>query len=266
MPKHCPVCGGKVVREEDESASRCINTNCPARLKESILHFASRGVMTIDGMGDVLVEQLVDRGMVQSVADIYDFTVEKLTQLERMGRKSASNLIRNIDKSKQNGLPRVINALGIRFVGERTAVFLAEEFGDLDKIATAKVDALQKAEEVGPKVAESIYQFFREPRNQELIERLRGAGLQFEYRLKRKVGGPLAGMTFVLTGALSALSREDARQRIESAGGKVASAVSKKTTFVVVGDDPGSKLDKAQELGIAVIDEKQLIELLVGKV
>ncbi|PYT23874.1 MAG: DNA ligase (NAD(+)) LigA [Acidobacteria bacterium] len=266
MPKHCPVCGGKVVREEGESASRCINTNCPARLKESILHFASRGVMTIDGMGDVLVEQLVDRGMVQSVADIYDFTVEKLTQLERMGRKSASNLIRNIDKSKQNGLPRVINALGIRFVGERTAVFLAEEFGDLDKIATAKVDALQKAEEVGPKVAESIYQFFREPRNQELIERLRGAGLQFEYRLKRKVGGPLAGMTFVLTGALSALSREDARQRIESAGGKVASAVSKKTTFVVVGDDPGSKLDKAQELGIAVIDEKQLIELLEGKV
>ncbi len=266
MPKHCPVCGGKVVREEGESASRCINTNCPARLKESILHFASRGVMTIDGMGDVLVEQLVDRGMVQSVADIYDLTVEKLTQLERMGRKSASNLIRNIDKSKQNGLPRVINALGIRFVGERTAVFLAEEFGDLDKIATAKVDALQKAEEVGPKVAESIYQFFREPRNQELIERLRGAGLQFEYRLKRKVGGPLAGMTFVLTGALSALSREDARQRIESAGGKVASAVSKKTTFVVVGDDPGSKLDKAQELGIAVIDEKQLIELLEGKV
>ncbi len=265
MPKHCPVCGGKVVREEGESASRCININCPARLKESIRHFASRGVMNIDGLGDVLVEQLVDRGMVQSVADIYDLTVEKLTQLERMGKKSASNVIRNIEKSKQNGLPRVINALGIRFVGERTAVFLAEEFGDLDKLATAKVDGLQKAEEVGPKVAESIYQFFREPRNQELIERLRSAGLQFEYRVKRKVGGPLAGMTFVITGTLTALTREDARQRIESAGGKVAGAVSKKTTFVVAGDDPGSKLDKAQELGIDVISEKKLIELLEGK-
>src|SRR5438046_3305116 len=138
--------------------------------------------------------------MVQSVADIYDFTVEKLTQLERMGRKSASNLIRNIDKSKQNGLPRVINSLGIRFVGERTALFLAEEFGDLDKIAAAHVDELQKAEEVGPKVAESIYQFFREPRNQDLMERLRSAGLQFEYRVRRRPGGPLAGLTFVLTG------------------------------------------------------------------
>src|SRR5204862_2742862 len=129
MPWHCPVCGGKIVREEGEAASRCINTNCPARLKESILHFASRGVMNIDGMGDVLVDQLVDRGMVKSVADIYDLTVEKLTELERMGKKSAANVIRNIEKSKQNPLPRVINALGIRFVGERTATFLAEEFG-----------------------------------------------------------------------------------------------------------------------------------------
>jgi DNA ligase (NAD+) len=262
IPKHCPVCGGKVVREEGESASRCINANCAARLKESILHFASRGVMNIDGMGDVLVDQLVDRGMVSSVADIYDLTVEKLTELERMGKKSAANVIRNIEKSKQNPVPRVINALGIRFVGERTATFLAEEFGVLDKIMSAKTDELQKAEEVGPKVAESIYQFFREPRNQDLIERLRSAGLQFEYRARRRHGGPLAGKTFVLTGTLVNLTREEARQQIEVAGGKVSNAVSKKTSFVVAGEDPGSKLDKARELGVEVIDEKKLIELL----
>ncbi len=262
IPKHCPVCGGKVVREEGEAASRCINTNCPARLRESILHFASRGVMNIDGLGDALVEQLVERGIVSSVADLYDLTVDRLADLDRMGGKSASNVVRNIERSKQNPLPRVINALGIRFVGERTAMFLAEEFGDLDKIASAQIDELQKAEEVGPKVAESIYQFFREPRNQDLVERLRSAGVQFEYRVRRRHGGPLAGMTFVLTGALPGISREEARQRIEAAGGKVSTAVSKKTSFVVAGEEPGSKLDKARELGIEVIDEKRLIELL----
>jgi DNA ligase (NAD+) len=262
IPKYCPVCGGKVVREEGEAASRCINTNCPARLKESILHFASRGVMNIDGLGDALVEQLVDRGIITGVADLYDLVVDKLAELDRMGRKSAANVIRNIERSKQNPLPRVINALGIRFVGERTALFLAEEFGDLDKIASAHPDELQKAEEVGPKVAESIYQFFREPRNQDLVERLRSAGLQFEYRVRRRPAGPLAGLTFVLTGALPGLSREEARQRIEAAGGKVSTAVSKKTSFVVAGEEPGSKLDKARELGVEVIDEKRLIDLL----
>jgi DNA ligase (NAD+) len=261
IPRHCPVCGGKVVREEGEAASRCINTNCPARLKESILHFASRGVMNIDGLGDALVDQLVDRGLVTSVADIYDLTVEKLTELERMGKKSAANLIRNVDKSRQNPLPRVISAFGIRFVGERTAVFLAEEFGDLDKIAAAKVDELQKAEEVGPKVAESIYQFFREPRNQDLVERLRAAGLPFEYKGKRRYTGPLAGLTFVLTGALS-IPREEARVRIEAAGGKVAATVSRKTSYLVAGDDPGTKLDRAREFGVKIIDEKTLLDLL----
>jgi DNA ligase (NAD+) len=262
IPKHCPVCGGKVVREEGEAASRCINTNCPARLKESILHFASRGVMNIDGLGDALVEQLVDRGIITGVADLYDLAVDKLAEIDRMRRKSAANVVRNIERSKQNPVPRVINALGIRFVGERTALFLAEEFGDLDKIASAHPDELQKAEEVGPKVAESIYQFFREPRNQDLVERLRSAGLQFEYRVRRRPAGPLSGLTFVLTGALPGISREEARQRIEAAGGKVSTAVSKKTSFVVAGDEPGSKLDKARELGVEVIDEKRLIDLL----
>ena len=261
MPATCPVCGGKVVREEGEAASRCINTNCPARLKESILHFSARGVMNIDGLGDALVDQLVDRGMVQSVADIYDLTLAQLVSLERMGAKSAGNVIRNIEKSKQNPLPRVLTALGIRFVGERTAVFLAEAFGSLDRIAQASMEELQRAEEVGPKVAESIYQFFREPHNQELVERLRATGLRFEYEAKRKKGGPLAGFTFVLTGTLPNLSREEATGLIVSAGGKVSSAVSGKTSYVVAGEDAGSKLDKAISLGVQIIDERRLLEM-----
>ena len=262
MPTKCPVCGGKIVREEGEAASRCINTNCPARLKESILHFASRGVMNIDGLGDALVDQLVDRRIVESVADIYDLTTGKLESLERMGRKSAGNVVRNIDASRKNPLPRVITALGIRFVGERTAVALAEAFGSLDKIAAADADMLQKAEDVGPKVAEAIYQFFREPRNQELVERLRGAGLRLEYESTRKDRGRLAGLTFVLTGTLPHLTREEAKAQIEAAGGKVAGSVSRKTSFVVAGEDAGSKLDKARQLGIPIIGEARLLEML----
>jgi DNA ligase (NAD+) len=262
MPEKCPVCGGKIVREEGEAASRCINTNCPARLKESILHFASRGVMNIDGMGDALVDQLVDRGLVKSVADIYDLTVDKLTELDRMGRKSAGNIIRNIEKSRQNPLPRVLTGLGIRFVGERTAVFLAEAFASLDKIEEATLDELQAAEEVGPKVAESIRQFFREPRNRELVARLRDAGLQFEYQARKKSGGALAGLSFVLTGTLPSLSREDAKALIETAGGKVTASVSRKTSYVVAGEDAGSKLDKAKELGLKVLDEAGLLDLI----
>jgi DNA ligase (NAD+) len=261
MPETCPVCGGKIVREEGEAASRCINTNCPARLKESILHFAARGVMNIDGMGDALVDQLVDRGLVHSVADIYALTLEQLVSLERMAAKSAGNVIRNIEKSKQSPLPRILTSLGIRFVGERTAVFLAEAFGSLDRIAQASVDDLQRAEEVGPKVAESVYQFFHETHNQELVERLRAAGLKFEYEVKRKKGGPFAGMTFVLTGTLPNLSREEATRVIESGGGKVSGSVSRKTSYVVAGEEAGAKLDKAHGLGVPVIDERRLLDL-----
>ena len=261
MPEKCPVCGGSIVREEGEAASRCININCPARLKESILHFAARGVMNIDGLGDALVDQLVDRGLVRSVADIYSLTLDQLATLERMAAKSAGNVIRNIEKSKQCPLPRILTALGIRFVGERTAVFLAEAFGSLDHIAHAGAEDLQRAEEVGPKVAESVYQFFREPRNQELVERLREAGLKFEYEVKRKKGGPLHGLTFVLTGTLPNLTREDAKRLIESTGGKVSGSVSRKTNYVVAGEDAGSKLDKARSLGVEVIGEQGLIDL-----
>ena len=261
MPETCPVCGGKIVREEGEAASRCINTDCPARLKESILHFAARGVMNIDGLGDALVDQLVDRGLVRGVADIYGLTLAQLMELERMGAKSAANVITNIEKSKQCPLPRILTALGVRFVGERTAVFLAEAFGSLDKIAQASMEDLQRAEEVGPKVAESVYQFFHEPRNQELIERLRAAGLKFVYESKRKKGGPLAGLVFVLTGTLPTLSREEATRLIESAGGKVSGSVSRKTSYVVAGEDAGSKLDKARSLGIGVIGERRLLDM-----
>jgi len=182
--------------------------------------------------------------------------------LDRMGKKSAANVIRNIENSKRNPLPRVLNALGIRFVGERTAIFLAEAFGSLDAIARAGMDALQMAEEVGPRIAESIFRFFREPRNKDLVERLREAGLRFTYDSPRPLGGPLKGYTFVLTGTLPNLNREDAARLIEAAGGKVSGSVSKKTSYVVAGEDAGSKLTKAQQLGIPIIDELQLLDLI----
>jgi DNA ligase (NAD+) len=262
MPAQCPVCGGAVARAEDEAASRCINTNCSARLKESILHFASRGVMNIDGVGDVLVDQLVDRGMVASVADLYDLTAEKLLTLERMGPKSAGNIVRNIERSKKNPMPRVLAALGIRFVGERTADLMAEEFGSIDAIANAGLDLLQAAPEVGPKVAESVFRFFREPRNVELVDRLRAAGLRFDHQSTRSKGGPLEGLVFVLTGSLPTLTRDDAKRLIETSGGKVSGSVSKKTNYIVVGEDPGAKLAEAQALGVQTLNEAQLLELI----
>jgi DNA ligase (NAD+) len=263
MPRHCPVCGGEIVREEGEAASRCINTNCPARLKESVLHFAARGVMDIDGMGDVLVDQLVTRGLVKSVADLYDLTLDQLLELERMGQKSAEKVLQNIDRSRQQPLPRVLNGLGIPFVGERTAQILADTFGSMDAIAEADEEKLQEAEEVGPKVSQSIRQFFHERRNRELVERLRKAGLRFEHEIKqKKAAGPLTGKVFVLTGTLPTLAREEAKERIEAAGGKVTGSVSKKTDYVVAGADPGSKLDKAGSLGVRVIGEPELLALL----
>src|SRR5581483_5758890 len=218
MPSVCPVCGGHIVPEEGESASRCVNTNCPARLRESLLHFASRHVMDIDGMGDALVDQLLKNGLVHSIADLYDLREEQLIELERMGKKSASKVIHNIGASRCRPLACVLNGLGISFVGERTAQILADHFGSLDAIASAPMEGLQEAEEIGPKVADSIRQFFAEERNRELIERLRKAGLQFTSTKKRKRAGPLNGLTFVLTGTLPTLTRDEAKARIESAG------------------------------------------------
>lgn len=263
MPTTCPECGGHVVRAEGESASRCVNSNCPARLRESLLHFAARGVMDIDGMGDALVDQLLKAGFVRNIADLYSLTAEQLLTLDRMGKKSATKVIVNIDRSRAQPLPRVLNGLGIPFVGERTAQLLAGHFGSLDEIANAGTERLQEVGEVGPKVAESIRQFFSEERNRELIERLRGTGLQFTGPKQSKAPrGPLAGKTFVLTGSFPTLKREEAKTRIEEAGGKVSGSVSSKTDYVVAGEEAGSKLDKARDLNIAIIDEAALLVLL----
>jgi DNA ligase (NAD+) len=264
MPKRCPVCGGEVHQAEGEVAYRCVNSACPARLKESLLYFAGRRAMNIDGLGEALVDQLVDKGLVHDVADLYDLTHEQLANLERMGDKSASNLREEIENSKKASLARLIFALGIRFVGERTGQLLADHFGSLDKLAQASEAELLEVEEVGPRVAESILEFFAEPRNLKVIKKLREAGLQFEQAKVRKRGGNLAGKQFVLTGTLPHYSRDEAKKMIEEAGGRVTGTVSKKTDYVVVGADPGSKLEKARSLGVKTIDEGELLELLGG--
>ncbi len=261
MPKRCPVCGGHVVRAEGEADHRCVNANCPAKLRETIRHFASRGVMNIEGMGDALVNQLVETGMVKNVADIYNLTEENLLKLERMGKKSAENILSEIKKSKEAPLERVIYGLGIRFVGERTAQFLAEHFGSMDALMSASEEELQEVNEIGPRVSAAIREFFDEPKNVALVERLEKAGLKFTGQKKQR-GTTLAGKTFVLTGTLLRYSREEAKKLIEDAGGKVVGSVSKKTDYVVAGDEAGSKLDKARELGVAVIGEKEMEELV----
>jgi len=263
MPERCPVCGGHVVRAEGEADHRCINANCPAKLRESILHFASRSVMNIEGMGESLVNQLCDRGLVKDVADIYHLTKEKLLTLERIGDKSAENVLSEIEQSRKLPLERVIFGLGIRFVGERTAEFLAEHFGSVDALMSASVEELQQVNEVGPRIAESIHEFFAEPGNRKLVERLRPY-LNFTGKKKER-GTALAGKTFVLTGTLSNYSRDAAKRMIEDAGGKVIGSVSKKTDYVVAGADPGSKLDKAKDLGVAVIDEREMEELVKAR-
>jgi DNA ligase (NAD+) len=266
MPDTCPVCGSAVVRAEGEVAHRCLNASCPARLRESLTHFASRPVMDIDGMGEALVDQLIDKGLVKSIADIYEVTLDQLLNLERMGDKSASKIIANIEASKRRPLSRLLSGLGIPFVGERTAQILADRFGGIDALMRADETQLQTAEEVGPKVSESIRRFFAEPHNQELVERLRAAGLQFECEIRNTTSfGPLTGMTFVLTGTLPTLSREEAKQKIEAAGGKVTGSVSKKTSVVVAGEEAGSKLEKARELGVEVWTESRLFERLGGE-
>jgi len=261
MPERCPVCGGHVVRTEGEADHRCVNANCPAKLRETILHFASRGVMNIDGLGDALVTQLTDRKLVKNVADIYRLTKADLLSLERMGDKSAQNVLDEIEGSKKLPLERVIYGLGIRFVGERTAQFLAEHFGSMDALMQASKEELQEVNEVGPRIAESIVEFFQEPKNRALVKQLQDLGLRLTGTRKQR-GTKLTGKTFVLTGTLPHLTREEAKKMIEDAGGRVSGSVSKKTDFVVAGDDAGSKLDKAKELGVKVIEEREMQELL----
>ena len=259
-PEKCPVCGTKVVRTEGEVDYRCVNANCPAKLLGTILHFASRGVMNIDGMGEALVIQLTERGLVKNVADIYKLTKADLLSLERFADKSAQNILDEIENSKKLPLERVIYGLGIRMVGERTAQFLADHFGSMEALANATVEELQNVNEVGPRIAESIAEFFRNPANRKLVERLGEAGLAFKGQKKER-GTKLAGKVFVLTGTLAKYTRDEAKKMIEDAGRKVTGSDSKKTDHVVEGADAGLKLDKAKDLGVAVIDEKAMEEL-----
>ena len=232
-----------------------------AKLRETILHFASRGIMNIDGLGDALVTQLTDRKLIKNVADIYKLTKADLLSLERMGDKSAQNVLKEIENSKKLPLERVIYGLGIRMVGERTAQFLAEHFGSMDALMQAGEEELQEVNEVGPRIAQSIVEFFQEPKNRALVRQLQDTGLRLTGTKKQR-GTKLTGKTFVLTGTLPTLTRDEAKKMVEDAGGRVSGSVSKKTDFVVAGEDAGSKLDKAKELGVKVIGEKELQEML----
>ncbi len=264
FPELCPECGSALVRAEDEVDWRCVNASCPARVREELLHFAARGVMNIEGLGDAMVTQLLAAGYVKGIADLYHLTKAQLLKLERVGEKSAQTLLDEIERSKAAPLARVIFGLGLRFVGERTAQLLAAHFGSMDALVAASGDELECVNEVGPRVSQAIAEFFAEERNRELIERLRAAGLTFEAE-KRVTTSTLEGLTFVLTGTLPTLTRETAKEKIESAGGRVSGSVSKKTSYVVAGEEAGSKLEKAVSLGVKVIDEAGLVALLADE-
>jgi DNA ligase (NAD+) len=282
FPERCPVCESALVRVEGEVDWRCVNNACPARVREELLHWAARGVMNIEGLGDAMVGQLLGQSvtesdeeavteegapvatravLVHSIADLYRLTREQLLGLERVGEKTADALLGQIERSKKAGLARVLLGLGIRFVGERTAQLLAEHFGSMDALMTASADELEAVNEVGPKVAQAIVEYFALEKNRQLVMEL--ASLELEMTAeKRVVGTAFAGLTFVLTGTLPTLTRDEAKERIEAAGGKVSGSVSKKTNYVVAGDEAGSKLEKAQQLGVAMLDEAGLLELL----
>jgi DNA ligase (NAD+) len=263
FPTECPECKSAVVRAEGEVDFRCVNLDCPAKLRESLLHFGRRGVMNIEGLGDAVVQQLLDRGLVQSVADLYTLTEEQLTALERFAEKSARALLAEIEGSKRAGLARVLMGLGIRFVGERTAELLAEEFGSIEELEKANAEELERVEEVGPRISQAILEFFAQPANRALVKSLKDAGVNMTAERKQR-SAQLAGLTFVLTGTLPTLTRDEAKAKIEAAGGKTAGSVSKKTSYVVAGEEAGSKLDKAHSLKVPVIDEAGLLALLEG--
>jgi len=263
LPAVCPVCGSAVDHPEDDVFSYCTNVSCPAQLRERIRHWCTRGAMDIEGIGDAMAAALVDAGLCKNVADLYDLDAEKLATLPRMGDKSVQNVLGEIEKSKARGLARVLAALGIRYVGGQNAALLAGDFGSIDALAAATREELEATEGVGPQIAESVAFFFDQAPNRAVIERLRERGLDLSAPLRpKRAEGKLAGKTFVLTGTLPTLTREEATALVADAGGKVSSAVSKKTDYVIAGDEAGSKLAKAQGLGVTILDEAGLRDLL----
>jgi DNA ligase (NAD+) len=265
MPKECPECGSAIHHVEGEVAYRCVNAACPAKRKESLLHFASRHAMDIDGLGDKIVDQLVDKGLVKDVADLYLLKEDAVAGLERMAEKSAQNLLAEIEGSKKSSLARLIYALGIFSVGERTGQLLAEHFSSLEELAAAKEEQLEAVHEVGPKVAASIVEFFSEPANRQLIKKLNKVGVHPTAEKREVKSDKLAGKSFVFTGGLANRSREEAAELVQQHGGKISGSVSKKTDYVVVGTDPGSKYDKAKELGVTILTESEFEKLLQTK-
>jgi DNA ligase (NAD+) len=264
FPSVCPECQSPVARAEGEVDWRCVNADCPAKLRESLLHFGRREVMNIEGLGEAVVQQLLDRGLVRSVADLYTLTEEQLVALDRFAAKSARALLDQIEGSKRAGLGRVLMGLGIRFVGERTAELLAQEFGSMDALMAASAEELERVEEVGPRISQAILEFFAQPANRALVKALKDAGVEMTAE-KRQRTAQLTGLTFVLTGTLPTLTRDEAKRKIEAAGGKTANSVSRKTSYVVAGEDAGTKLDKARELKIPVLDEAGVLALLAGQ-
>ncbi|HEV7968597.1 MAG TPA: NAD-dependent DNA ligase LigA [Candidatus Acidoferrales bacterium] len=264
VPEKCPECHSRIHKDPEEVAYRCVNASCPAKRKESLLHFAGRHAMNIDGLGEKIVDQLVDKGLVKDFADLYELKVDEVAALDRMAEKSAQNLIDEIAASKGNSLARLMYALGMRFVGERTGQLLAEHFGSLPKLAEASVEELEEVGEVGPKVAQSIADFFSEQANRKLMERLKEEGLKLTEKRAAPEDTRFAGKTFVFTGALARRSRDEGGAEVARHGGKVISAVSKRTNYVVVGADPGSKYDKARSLGVTILNEDQFDDLLSG--
>lgn len=265
LPKYCPVCHSQVVKAEDEAVARCTGgLYCRAQLKSSILHFVSRRAMDIDGLGDKLVDQLLENGLIKNIVDIYRLTQEQIANLERMGEKSADNLIQAIAKSKETTLPRFLYALGIREVGEATALSLANHFHHLENIMDADEDRLQQVPDIGPVVAMHIASFFRQDCNREIIKDLKALNIHWPEKITAGEG-PLANQTFVITGTLTSMSRDQAKELLLSLGAKVSNSVSSKTTYVVVGDDPGSKFEKAKELGITILDEDAFLEKTLQK-
>lgn len=269
MPTHCPACGETVVQPPGEAVTRCVNSSCPAILQGSLEHWCDRKALDIDGVGEKLVRQLVERELVRSVADLYELNVEELVKLERMGEKSARNIVDAIASSKQRPWHRVLYGLGIRHVGSVNAELLAETFPSCDRLAAADPDAIESVSGIGPEIAASVFQWFRRDANIELCDRLKDAGLQLsgvpqKSKPSESQNRPLAGQTFVITGTLPTLKRDEAKAKIQNAGGKVTGSVSSKTNYLVVGDDPGSKLDKAEKLGIPTLSEAELLEMIGG--